>query len=123
MTRVLIVDDQAGFRSQLTRLLTLAGFAVVGEASDIPHAEDLVRLLRPTLAVVDVFLPGINGLEGVARLKQLDPALRVILISAHPDRAALFRTAAAAAGAEAFVPKDDLEPDLVRAWDKPVPLA
>ncbi len=116
MTRVLIVDDQSSFRRHLRQLLALAGLTVVGEAGDIPEAESLVRERQPDLAVVDVMLPGMSGLEGATRLKAIAPALRVILISAHRNRADLFRTAAEERGAEAFVAKDDLDLDLVRAW-------
>ena len=83
MTRVLIVDDQPAFRRHLRRLLTQAGLTVVGEAGDIPEAADLVQALRPDLAVVDVMLPGIDGLEGTLRLRALFTPLRVILISAQ----------------------------------------
>ncbi len=119
MTRVLIVDDQPAFRRQLRRLLAYAGLTVVGEAGDIPEAEAQVRALQPDLAVVDVMLPGVNGLEGTPRLKALAPALRVFLVSAYRDRAELFRTAAQEAGAEAFIAKDDLDMNVVSAWRRP----
>jgi DNA-binding NarL/FixJ family response regulator len=61
-------------------------------------------------------LPGINGLEGIPRLKALAPTLRVILISAYRDQADLLRTAAAQAGAETFVVKDDLGLGVVQDW-------
>jgi DNA-binding NarL/FixJ family response regulator len=118
MTRVLIVDDQPAFRAHLHQLLTLAGLMVVGEAGDIPEAEAQARASQPDLAVVDVMLPGVNGLEGAPRLKALLPTLRVILISAYADQADALRRAAAEAGAETFIPKDDLELDVVRAWKK-----
>lgn len=114
--RVLIVDDQPAFRAQLRRLLTVAGFYVVGEAGDIPEAEVLVSALRPDLAVVDVMLPGISGLDGVPRLKASAPGLRVIVVSAHRDQAHIFRDAAVRAGAERFVQKDDLDFRAVTAW-------
>jgi DNA-binding NarL/FixJ family response regulator len=118
MLRVLIVDDQPTFRAHLHRLLTLAGLIVVGEASDIPEAETQVQALRPDLAVVDVFLPGVNGLEGTPRLKAACPMLRVMLVSACCEPIEILQAAAAEAGAEAFIPKDDLELDVVRAWKK-----
>lgn len=116
MTSVLIVDDQPAFRKELHRLLARAGLRVVGEAGDIPAAEAKVQALHPDLAVVDVMLPGISGLAGVARLKTLAPALRVILVSTHADPAHLFRDAAAQAGAERFVQKDDLDLAVVCQW-------
>lgn len=116
MIRVLIVDDQPAFRRQLRRLLAYAGFDVVGEAADIPAAEALARRLRPDLAVVDVMLPGVSGLEGVGRLKAQAPDLRVMLVSACADRAAMLQEAASAAGAEGFVSKDLLDVTVVRTW-------
>lgn len=117
MIRVLIVDDQPAFRRQLRALLTRAGFDVVGEAQDIVEAEKQVRDTRPDLAVVDVMLPEINGLEGTPRLKTIAPGLRVILASAYHDRADIFRSAAKEVGAEAFFAKEDLDLEVVRTWN------
>jgi DNA-binding NarL/FixJ family response regulator len=116
MTRVLIVDDQASFRHQLRQLLNYAGLEVVGEASDIPVAESLVQSLHPDLAIIDIMLPGINGLEGTRRLKSLAPGLRVILVSAYRDHAAAYRTAATQVGADLFIAKDELDVNVVRRW-------
>jgi two-component system, NarL family, response regulator NreC len=117
MTRVLIVDDQPTFRRQLRALLQVAGLAIVGEAGDIPEAETQVCATHPDLAIIDVMLPGINGVEGTRRLKSLAPNLRVILISAYPDRVNVFRQAARDAGAETFIAKDDLDLAMVRSWN------
>lgn len=116
MTNVLIVDDQPVFCRHLSHLLTSAGLTVVGIAGDIPQAEELVEKLQPDLAVVDVMLPGVNGLEGTQRLKALVPTLRVVLVSAFADRAEMLREAAVGAGAESFVSKEDLSLDMVRSW-------
>ncbi len=118
MIRVLIVDDQPTFRREMRNLLTVAGFEVVGEAKDIQEAKAQMLASRPNLAVVDVMLPGTNGIEGTALLKALDPALRVILVSAYRDRSDLFTAAAAAAGAEAFLPKEELDLETVREWGR-----
>ena len=121
MTRVLIVDDQPAFHRQLRRLLSLAGLEVVGEAADIPSAEGLVQSLQPDLAVVDIMLPGINGLEGTRRLKRISPYLRVFLVSAYTDQASLYTASAHEVGAEAFLAKDELDLDTVLAWKNPKP--
>jgi DNA-binding NarL/FixJ family response regulator len=118
MTRVLIVDDQVSFRHQLRQLLIYAGLEVVGEASDIPAAEGLMQSLQPDLAIVDIMLPGINGLEGTRRLKALAPCLRVILVSAYRDRAEVYQAAAVQVGAETFIAKDELDVSVVRTWVK-----
>lgn len=116
MTRVLIVDDQSAFRRHLHRLLTAAGLTVVGEATTVTDAKAQVKALQPDLAVVDVMLPDMTGLEGTPQIKALDPRMRVILVSAYRDRADMFHAAAQAAGAEAFVLKDDLDLEMVRGW-------
>jgi DNA-binding NarL/FixJ family response regulator len=116
MTRVLIVDDQPAFRANLSQLLTQVGLVVVGEAGDIPEAEAQVQILKPDLAVVDIMLPGLNGLDGTRRLKAQAPAMRVIVVSACGDKAEALQHAAVEAGAERFVSKDDLEAGLVQSW-------
>lgn len=116
MTRVLIVDDQPAFRRQLCALLARAGLEVVAEASDIATAERLVQSRQPDLAIVDVLLPGVSGIEGTPRLKALAPNMRVILVSAYHER--LLQTSAQAAGAEAFIPKDELDLSVALSWNE-----
>ncbi len=116
MIRVLIVDDQPSFRRQLRKLLSHAGLTVVGEAGDMLEAKELARDLQPNLAVVDVNLPGQDGVSGTSQLIGLAPNMRVILVSAQQDRAQVLQRSALEAGAEAFIPKDDLELELVRKW-------
>ena len=116
MTRVLIVDDQPAFRRRLRTLLDRAGLEVVGEAGDIPSAETQAQSLQPDLAVVDVLLPGVSGIEGTTRLKALAPNMRVILVSAYHER--LLHASAQAAGAEAFIPKDELDLSVALSWNE-----
>ncbi len=120
MTRVLIVDDQPSFRYHLCQLLSRAGLIVVGAAGDIPAAEKLVCALKPDLAIIDVMLPGESGVVGAPKLKALAKNLRVILVSAHHDSARLLQESAQEIGAEAFIPKDELDLSVVRKWaEKP----
>ena len=116
MTRVLIVDDQPSFRRSLRQLMDFAGLEVVGEAGDIPTAEALLPECQPDLAVVDILLPGINGLDGTLRLKAISPRLRVILVSAYSDQASLFQASAHSIGAETFISKDDLDLKTLLGW-------
>jgi len=116
MTRVLIVDDQPAFRRQLRALLDRARLEVVAEAGDIAAAETLAQSLQPDLAVVDVLLPGVSGIEGAPRLKALAPNMRVILVSAYHER--LLHASAQAAGAEAFIPKDELDLSVALSWNE-----
>ena len=86
--RVLIVDDNAGFRAALGRLLAPRGFAVVAEAATGEDGVEQARVHRPDLAIVDVQLPGIDGFAVAEQLARLDPALPVVLTSSL-DRADL----------------------------------
>ena len=116
MTRILIVDDQPLFRRRLQQLLTRAGLTVVGEAGDIPEAKELTKKFQPDLAIVDVILPGESGVDGAPQLRALAPKMRIILISAQYDRTKTFQKLAVEAGAEAYIPKDDLDLEIVKKW-------
>jgi len=116
MTRVLIVDDQPKFRRQLRTLLLTAGFQVVEEADSIASALEIVRNAKPDIAVVDVMLPGENGLDGTRKLRTAYENVRVFLVSAHHDSADLLVRSAQEIGAEAFIPKDELDLATVIKW-------
>jgi DNA-binding NarL/FixJ family response regulator len=118
MTRVLILDDQPEFRKQLSSVITFSGLVVVGEAGSVPEALELLAALAPDLAIVDINLPGINGIEGTLLLKKASPGLRVILVSAYSDQSALYLQAAARVGAECFISKDRLDPEVIKDWDR-----
>lgn len=118
MTDVLIVDDHPSFVQELARLLELAGFRVLGIAGDIPEAEQLLHAAPVDLALVDVILPDISGIEGIPRLRAIIPELPIILMSAHPDQADLFYSAAHRAGNARFIAKDDLDVLQIRSWTK-----
>ena len=82
--RVVLADDhalvRAGFRSLLE---ALAGVQVVGEAADGREALRLIGELRPDLALIDIAMPGLNGLEVVGRVAKEQPRTRVIVVSMH----------------------------------------
>lgn len=116
MTRVLIVDDQPDFRRHLSRLLCRAGYEIIAEADTIGGAETAVTAHCPDLALVDLMLPDVDGLEGTPRLLARCPRLRVILMSVLSNQCETLRAAAVAVGAEDFCPKDELSINLVRSW-------
>ena len=82
--RIVLADDhalvRAGFRSLLE---ALAGVQVVGEAADGREALRLIGELRPDLALIDIAMPGLNGLEVVGRVAKEHPRTRVIVVSMH----------------------------------------
>jgi DNA-binding NarL/FixJ family response regulator len=110
-TTVLVVDDHSGFRSCVRRLLERQGYLVVGEAEDGTSAIRGAGELRPELALVDVYLPDIDGFEVTSRLVALDPAPAVVLTSSH-DRSD-FDGRVATSGARGFVRKDELSREAI----------
>ncbi|PKN31635.1 MAG: response regulator [Deltaproteobacteria bacterium HGW-Deltaproteobacteria-20] len=101
-TRILIVDDQESLRKTLSIALRLDGFDVACAASATDALEALSS--RPCdLAIVDLMMPGINGLDLARQLRTLFPNLKVVLTSAyHLSERQLLR---AQCGAIGFVPK------------------
>jgi DNA-binding NarL/FixJ family response regulator len=103
---VLIVDDNAGFRSFAGALLRRQGFEVVGEAGDGESGLDAVRRLRPDVLLLDVQLPDIDGFEVARRLRKDEGVTQVVLISARDRRD--FGAAVDDCGARAFFSKDEV---------------
>jgi DNA-binding NarL/FixJ family response regulator len=112
--RVLLVDDHAIVRRGLKSLLeTEPGVAVVAEAGDGLEAVRACAEHQPDLAIVDVGIPKLNGLEVAARMQKLDRPPLVIILSMHSDEAYILR--ALAAGARAYLLKDATDEDLIPA--------
>jgi DNA-binding NarL/FixJ family response regulator len=80
--RILIVDDHPITRDALAGLLAQHGFSVVGEASDGEEAIDAARRLRPQLVLLDLSMPGLNGLEALPRLREAAPECEVVVLTA-----------------------------------------
>jgi len=116
--RVLIVDDQEPFRSAARMVVDMAdGFEVAGEAESGEEGVDLAAELRPDLVLMDVYLPGIDGLEATRRITAADGAAQVLVMSTHESEE--FAEAAAEAGAIAFIPKSQFGMDeLAHAWEQ-----
>ena len=104
MIGVLIVDDHQVVRQGLRFVLEQEdGIEVVGECADGPSAIQAVRTLEPTVVLLDLFLPGTDGIGVLAQLKQDRPATEVLMLtSSHDDQHLL---AAIRAGAIAYLPK------------------
>ncbi|WP_437967341.1 response regulator [Sorangium sp. So ce260] len=79
--RVLVVDDEEGMRATVAANLELEGYEVV-EARDGAHALELVRQQRFALALTDVKMPGLNGVETFRELRRIQPDLTVVLMTA-----------------------------------------
>ena len=120
--RVLIVDDQEPFR-MAARLVVEAtdGFEVVGEAETGEDSVTMARELAPDLVLMDVNLPGINGLDATRQIlaEQADSVI-VLLLSTYEEEE--YAPRAAECGAAAYIPKAVFGPDrLEAAWDAAKP--
>ncbi len=82
MARLLVVDDEKSIRDALVQLFEYEGYEVRG-AEDGPDALDLARAFRPDVVFLDVKMPGMDGLEVLSELGELDPATPVVMISGH----------------------------------------
>ena len=101
--RIVIVEDHSLTRAGLRRALEEAGFDVVGEANDGLRGWQEVERLAPDVAVVDVGLPGLDGIELTRRIRSSRPETRVVILTMHDlDTEVL---AALAAGADAYCVK------------------
>jgi two-component system, NarL family, invasion response regulator UvrY len=115
--RVLIVDDQAPFRNAARTVVGLTpGFAVVGEASSGEEAVDLAAQLDPDLVLMDINLPGINGIEAVRRILAARAETIAFLLSTYAQSD--LPNGARNCGAVAYINKEDFGPDVLRGlWD------
>ena len=103
---VLIVDDNARFRSRARRWLEAGGYEVVGEAADGASALAAARRHRPDVVLLDIELPDVSGLSLAARLAGGPDPPAVVLTSTHD--AADFGERLTRCGARGFLPKAEL---------------
>lgn len=113
MTRVLIVDDQALFRDGLRAVLVASGVEVVGEAADGLEAVEKARVLDPDVVLMDLRMPGMNGVEATLRMRALAPRAQVLVLTTFDDDTSVFE--AIRAGAIGYLLKDVRGPQLVEA--------
>ena len=112
--RIVIADDHGIVRSGLRMLLERQeGVEVVGEASDGVEARDLTISERPDLAILDVKMPRLTGLQATREIREAAPEVSVLILSMHDDERYLFE--ALNAGASGYVLKSQADQDLVEA--------
>jgi two-component system, NarL family, response regulator NreC len=111
--RVLLADDHALVRQALRALLDREGIQVVAEASQGQEAVSLASTMRPDIAVLDISMPTMNGLDAVRELHQLSPRTKSILLTRHDEDQ--YVMAALQAGIRGYVLKTQAAVDLVQA--------
>jgi two-component system response regulator NreC len=111
---VLLVDDHAMFRAGIKALLEAAGkVEVVGEASSGDEAVDKVRELKPDVVVMDLSMPGSNGLEATRRIAALELDTSVLVLTVHAEEEYLVPVVEA--GASGYLTKTSADTDLLEA--------
>jgi DNA-binding NarL/FixJ family response regulator len=114
MINILLADDHEMFREGLTVLLeSHPDFKVVAQAADGHKALELAEQLRPTVMVVDMLMPGLNGLEVTRQVRKQLPETHVVVLSMHADES--YVVTALRYGADGYVLKESSADDLVKA--------
>jgi DNA-binding NarL/FixJ family response regulator len=114
LTRVLIADDHVAFRGGLRAALeTAADIKVVGEAASGEEAVSRTAQLQPDVVLMDVNMPGIDGIEATRRIVDASPHVAVLVLTMHDDDDTVF--AAVRAGARGYLLKGAQRAELLRA--------
>lgn len=117
MTRVLIADDHTLVRDGLRHILSNAsGFEVAGEARDSTTTIALIRSTPAHVLVLDLSMPGRNGIELIKQIKDEKPDLRILVLTMHAERQYAVR--AFKAGASGYLTKESASAELVGAVAK-----
>jgi len=111
---ILIVDDYAVVRQGLRALIdTTPDIQVVGEAADGLTAVHQANILHPDIIIMDLVLPGLDGIEAIAAIKQADAEARILVLSNFSDEPRVL--AALRAGAQGYLLKDAILTDVLTA--------
>ena len=113
-TRIVLVDDHQIVRVGLKSLLAReSDFQVVGEAGDGREALAVIAELTPDIVIMDIAMPGLNGIDATIRVRAEHPQIRVIVLSMHLERAYIVETLRA--GASGYLLKERAVDELVQA--------
>jgi DNA-binding NarL/FixJ family response regulator len=114
VTRVLIVDDHAFIRRGVQTILhPFPEWELCGEADNGNDAIRMAHELKPEIIIMDISMPGLNGIEATRAIRKTQPGMKIVLLTLH-ESADLVRNAFRA-GARGYLLKTDAEQELVRA--------
>jgi DNA-binding NarL/FixJ family response regulator len=112
--RILIGDDHTLLRQGLRKILEeQPGWQIIAEAGDGREAVRHAIALRPDVAVLDIGMPLLNGIEATRQIVRRSPSVRILILSMHSDEAYVVRVLQA--GAKGYLLKDSADTDLIRA--------
>ena len=112
--RIVIVDDHPLFRKGLEQLIqSHDGLAICGEAANAAEAMDVIRQIAPDMAIVDLSLPGANGIELIKNIRAEFPKLLILVLSMHDE--SLYALRSMRAGAQGYVMKQEALDSVVLA--------
>ena len=112
--RILIADDHAVVRGGVRQLLTSqADMEIVGEADDGISAFKLAKSLKPDVLLLDIGMPGLNGLEAIGLIREAVPETRIVILSMHAKESYVHQTLSA--GVSGYVLKASPSTDILNA--------
>lgn len=112
--RIILADDHILFRQGIKRILDeISETQVVGEAGDGQEVLKLVKNLLPDLAILDISIPKLNGIETCREIRHLFPNVKILMLTMHKDREYLYQ--AISAGAQGYLLKEDSDEELFAA--------
>lgn len=112
--RILLADDHPLFRKGMRALLTSTPeMEVIGEAATGQEAIELAATLQPEVIIMDLQMPGVNGIEATRQILQTSPHIRILVVTLFEDDASVFT--AMRAGARGYLLKDAQEEEMLRA--------
>jgi len=111
--KVVLVDDHTMLRQGLRRALEAEGITVVGEASDGAEGVSVALATAPDVVLMDVTMPGVDGIDATKRLVAADASKRVVMLTMHIDREVIDRSLKA--GAVGYLTKDSSISEVVEA--------
>lgn len=111
-TTIMVVDDSPFASKQIKDIVEDNGYEVIGYAKDGEEAIELYKELKPDIVILDIIMPGLNGLETAEILKKQDPAVKILMLSSLGDAGTMEEVKSI--GVKHLIPKP-LEADVLLA--------
>jgi DNA-binding NarL/FixJ family response regulator len=112
--KIILAEDHPLFRRTIkSKLEEIIDFKIVGETGDGLELLALLEDLTPDLIVLDITMPGLQGIEATRKIKEIYPEVKVLILTMHKDKEYLQQ--ALAAGAKGYLPKEGADTELIPA--------